>query len=212
MAKQSKRGGEIKSKCCISAWKPQQTMEILWRYEERRTESNETIYCVFSVRDQTPRYLPLWFCVLKHLYKTFSLQSFSAFLYTLLYHMNYDLPSGNHEKAVLFYIHHTIVLSILYLIVLFQKSIIICFNKDENKILRVIKCWKTSWPVPIGLLWFQCFFNKVKMVSVTFDTKKQDETNWAIYGAPLFSTVTHKNKNLVWIIIWQAYGYNSAAL
>lgn len=142
--------------------------------KEGEQKQQNTIYCVFLVRDQIPRCLPLWFCVLKHLYKaSSSLPSFSAFLYTLLYHMNYDLPSGNHEKAVLFYIHHSIILSILYLIVLFQKSITICFNKDENEILRVIKCWQTSWHLPIGLLSFQCFFNKVKIVSVTFDKKSR---------------------------------------
>lgn len=131
------RGDKIKSKCCISTCKPQQTMEILWRDEERRTESNEPPSTLSSWSLTKPQGICLSDVVyLKHLYKAFhSLPSFSVFLYTLLYHMNYDLPSGNHEKAIWFYIHLTIILSILYLlvlylIVLFQKSITISFNKD----------------------------------------------------------------------------------
>lgn len=129
------RGGEIKSKYCISTCKPQQAMEILWRDEERKTESNEPPSTVSSWSRTKPQSICLSdFVYLKHLYKAFhNLPSFSAILYTLLHYMNYDLPSGNHEKAVLFYIHHTIILSILYLTLLFQKSITICFNKDEMK-------------------------------------------------------------------------------
>lgn len=97
----------------------------IWRKENR---SNETL--------STVSIWSLWFFVLKHLYKAFSsLPSFSASLYTLLYHMNYDLPSGNHEKAILFYIHHTIILSISYCM---APKITICFNKDE------IKYWEWS--------------------------------------------------------------------
>lgn len=79
-------------------------MEILQRYEERRTESNETASTVSSCSVTKTQSICLSNVVyVKNLYKAFSnLPSFSAFLHTILYHMNYDLPSGNHVNTILF--------------------------------------------------------------------------------------------------------------
>lgn len=71
------------------------------RYEERRTENNETASTMSSCSVTKTQSICL--SNVKNLYKAFSnLPSFSAFLHTILYHMNYDLPSGNHVNTILF--------------------------------------------------------------------------------------------------------------
>lgn len=109
--------------------------------------------------------------------------------------MNYDLPSGNHEKALLFYIHYSIILSMLYLIVLFQASQFVLikmkWNLESDQVLKN-KLAFTYWFVIISI-----FFKKVKIVSVIFDKKSRMKLTEPYMLHPFFSTVTHKPKNLV---------------
>lgn len=108
------------------------TMKIWWK--ENRKQWN-TIYCVFVARDQTPRYLPLRFCVLKHLYKAVSsfYQVFQHYFtcYCIIWTMTCLLEIMKKPYCFIY----SIPLFYLYYILLCcsKKSITICFNKDEMK-------------------------------------------------------------------------------